>query len=128
MSERIPIAGPWVTQREIQYVADAAANDWYGNAGNALKKFEAAFAQYVGVKHAIAVPHCTAALHLALSAAGVGPGDEVIVPEITWVATAAPICYLGAKPVFADVDERSWCISPDSIRSRITPRTKAIMC
>lgn len=127
VSERIPIAGPWITEREVRYAADAAANDWYGQAGSALKRFERAFAEYVGVKHAVAVPHCTAALHLALSALRVGPGDEVIVPEITWVASAAPIFYVGATPVFADVDERTWCITPESIERCLSPRTRAII-
>src|SRR3954454_21286332 len=92
---RIPVAGPWVTDLEVKYVAEAAANDWYGRAGEGLRRFEQAFARSVGVKHAIGVPHCTAALHLALLAFGVGPGEEVIVPEATWAATATPISYVG---------------------------------
>jgi perosamine synthetase len=124
---RIPVAGPWVTEREVRYVAEAAANDWYGGAGQALRRFEQAFAQNVGVKHAIAVPHCTAALHLAILAFGVGPGDEVIVPESTWVATASPIFYVGATPVFADIDPVTWCVTAETIERAITPRTKAII-
>ena len=124
---RIPVAGPWVTDREIRYVAEAAANDWYGRAGESLRRFERAFAESVGVKHAIGVPHCTAALHLALLAFGLGPGDEVIVPEATWAATAAPIFYVGATPVFADVDPVTWCVTAESIAGTITPRTKAIV-
>jgi perosamine synthetase len=127
VSERIPIAGPWITEREVRYAAEAAANDWYGQAGTALKRFERAFADYIGVKYAVAVPHCTAALHLALSSLRIGQGHEVIVPEITWVASAAPICYVGAAPVFADIDPETWCVSPASIRRLITPRTRAIM-
>lgn len=126
-TDRIPVAGPWITELELKYVADAAQNDWYGGAGQALKKFETAFAEHVGVKHALAVPHCTAALHLALCAFGVGAGDEVIVPDITWVATAAPIYYVGATPVFADVDPVSWCVTAETIERLITPRTKAII-
>jgi perosamine synthetase len=124
---RIPVAGPWVTEREIRYVAEAAANDWYGHAGESLRRFERAFAESVGVKHAIGVPHCTAALHLAMLAFGVGPGDEVIVPEATWAATATPIYYVGATPVFADIDPVSWCVTAESIDRCITPRTKAII-
>jgi perosamine synthetase len=116
-----------VTEREIRYVTEAAASDWYGGAGQALKRFEAAFAENVGVKHAIGLPHCTAGLHLGLLALGVQPGDEVIVPDITWVATAAPIYYVGATPVFADVDPISWCVTAETIERCITPRTKAIM-
>jgi perosamine synthetase len=124
---RIPVAGPWVTELEVRYVAEAAANDWYGRAGESVRRFERAFADAVGVKHALAVPHCTAALHLSMLALGVGPGDEVIVPEATWVATATPIAYVGATPVFADIDPVSWCVTAESIERCITPRTKAIV-
>lgn len=127
MSQRIPIAGPWVTEKEVAYVADAAANGWYERAGHYPQRFEEAFAKYLGVKFAIAVPHCTSAIHLALAGLGIGPGDEVIVPEITWIASAAPIRYVGATPVFADVDESTWCLSVESVRECITERTKAII-
>ena len=66
--------------------------------------------------HAIALPSCTAALHLSLMALGIGPGDEVIVPETTWIATAAPISYVGAKPIFVDIEPDTWCLSVDSAR------------
>lgn len=125
--ERIPVAGPWVTDLEVRYAADAAANGWYTQAGTYVQRFEEAFARHVGVRHAIAVPHCTAALHLSLAALGVGPGDEVIVPELTWIATAAPITYVGATPVFADVERDSWCLSAASVEQCVTPRTKAIL-
>ena len=125
--ERIPVAGPWVTEREVSYVSDAAANGWYTNASGYVQRFEAAFASYLGVRHAVAVPHCTAALHLSLASLGIGAGDEVIVPELTWIATAAPITYVGATPVFADVDPHTWCITADAVRACVTPRTKAII-
>ena len=118
---------PWVTDLEVQYVADAAANDWYANAGQSVGLFEREFAAELGVRHAAAVPHCTSALHLAVVALGIGPGDEVIVPESTWVATAAPLAYVGAIPVFADIDPASWCISATSAERLITSRTKAIL-
>ena len=124
---RIPVAGPWVTEREIRYVSEAAANDWYDGAGNALRRFERAFAASVGVRHALGVPHCTAGLHLGLLALGVGEGDEVIVPDVTWVATAAPIFYVGAMPVFADIDPVTWCVTAETIERCITPRTRAII-
>ena len=127
MIERIPIAGPWVTDKEIRYVAEAAADGWYERAGFYPQRFEEAFAKYLGVRYAIAVPHCTSAIHLALAGLGIDSGDEVIVPEITWIASAAPVHYVGATPVFADIDETTWCISPDSIRECITSRTKAII-
>ncbi|HXU83374.1 MAG TPA: DegT/DnrJ/EryC1/StrS family aminotransferase [Polyangia bacterium] len=126
-TQRIPVAGPWVTEREVRYVADAAANDWYGRAGEWLKRFERAFADSVGVKYALGVPHCTAALHLAMLGFGIGPGDEVIVPESTWVATATPIFHCGATAVFADIDPLNWCITAEAIERCLTPRTKAII-
>lgn len=124
---RIPVAGPWITQREIQYVADAAANSWYDRANHYHERFERAFAEYVGVKYAVALPSCTSAIHLSLAALGIGPGDEVIVPEVTWIASAAPISYVGATPVFADIDEQTWCLSPESFAQCITPHTKAVV-
>jgi perosamine synthetase len=123
----IPIAGPWITDKEIAYAADAAATNWYDKANDYISRFEAAFATYVGRRHAIALPSCTSGLHLALAALGVGPGDEVIVPDITWIASAAPITYVGATPVFADIDETSWCVSLDTIKAVASPRTKAIV-
>lgn len=123
----IPIAGPWITSKEVRAVADAAKRAWYGDANLYHDKFEKAFAAYVGRKHAIALPSCTSALHLALSALGVRPGDEVVVPEITWIASSAPIDYVGAKPVFADVERDTWCLSADSLAKRITRRTKAVV-
>lgn len=124
---RIPVAGPWVTQREVDYTADAAATAWYDRANEYVKKFEDAFAAYLETRHAVSLPHCTAGLHLALAALGVGPGDEVIVPESTWIASCAPIQYVGAIPVFADVDEQTWCLSPESFEAAITPRTRAVI-
>lgn len=123
----IPIAGPSITQKEIDYVTDAVTNGWYSNAGLYPARFEAAFANYIGREYALALPSCTSALHLALMAAGVGPGDEVIVPETTWIASAAPVSYVGAVPVFADIEKRSWCLDADSFRANITPRTKAVI-
>lgn len=127
ISPRIPVAGPWVTELEARYVADAARNDWYGAAAQSVGQFEQEFAARVGVRYSAAVPHCTSALHLALLALGVGPGDEVVVPESTWVATAAPIAYVGAEPVFADIDPLTWQLSAASLERCLTPRTRAIM-
>jgi perosamine synthetase len=125
--ERIPVAGPWITDKEISYVTDAARNGWYGQATVYQQRFEAAFAQYLGVRHAIALPSCTAAIHLSLLALGVGPGDEVIVPDLTWIASAAPIQYVGATTIFADVDPQTWCLSVGSFSRCITKRTKAVI-
>jgi perosamine synthetase len=127
MSEHIPIAGPWVSDLEEKYVAQAARDAWYRGAGTFVRRFEQSFATYIGVRHAIAVPHCTSALHLALLALGIGEGDEVIVPESTWIASAAPITYVGAQPVFADIDPTTWNISPESIERLITAKTRAVI-
>jgi perosamine synthetase len=125
--ERIPVAGPWITAKEIDYVTDAVTNAWYGNANIYHGRFEKAFAEYVGTRYAIALPSCTSAIHLSLLALGVGPDDEVVVPDLTWIASAAPISYVGAKPVFADVDEKRWTLDPGSFAACITPATKAVI-
>ena len=100
---------------------------WYGSANHYHDRFERAFAEYVGTKYAVALPSCTAALHLALLALGVGPGDEVIVPDCTWIASSAPISYVGATPVFADIDAQTWCLSAETLEQCITPRTRAVI-
>jgi perosamine synthetase len=126
-SDRIPVSGPWITEKEIEYVSDAVTNAWYSNANMFHERFESAFCAYTRRRHAMALPSCTSAIHLALMALGVGPGDEVIVPEITWIASAAPINYVGATPVFADVDPVTWCLSDEAFRRAITPKTKAVI-
>ncbi len=125
--ERIPVSGPWITQKEIDYVADAAANAWYANANVYHDRFERAFAEYHGIRHAISLPSCTAAIHLSLLALDVGPGDEVIVPDVTWIASAAPISYVGATTVFADIDPKTWCLSAGSFAQCITSKTRAVI-
>lgn len=125
--DRIPVSGPWITAKEIAYVTDAVTNAWYDNANVWHERFEKAFAEYLGVRHAIALPHCTAAIHLSLLALKVGPGDEVIVPDCTWIASAAPVTYVGATTVFADIDPRTWCLDAQSFAACITPRTKAVI-
>jgi len=120
-------AGPSISSREATYALDAAKYGWNDQWAKYLKAFEKAFASYVGVKHAMATSSCTGALHLALAALGIGPGDEVIVPDITWVATGNAVLYVGATPVFADVDPTTWTLDPQSFRSKITSRTKAVM-
>jgi len=124
---RIPVAGPWITEKEIEYVKDAVTNAWYGNANVFHERFEKTFAEYVGTKYAIALPTCTSALHLSLLALGVTERDEVVVPDATWIATSAPISYVGATPVFADIDATTWCLSAESFEACITPRTKAVI-
>src|SRR5262245_3785210 len=124
---KIPVAGPWITEKEIAYVTDAVSRAWYQDANIYHERFEKAFADYLGVKHAISLPSCTSGLHLALAALGIGPGDEVIVPDVTWIASAAPITYVGATPVFADIDRATWCLSAESFAQAITPHTRAVI-
>jgi len=120
MHKIIPVAGPWITEKEIAYVTDAVANGY-------IDRFESAFKAYLGRKYAISLPSCTSGLHLSLLALGVGPGDEVIVPDGTWIASAAPISYVGATPIFADIDPQTWCISSETVKPLITNKTKAII-
>ena len=125
--ERIPVAGPWITQKEIDMVTDAVSTCWYAQAGKYNDLFEQAFARYLGVKHTVSLPHCTSAIHLALLALGIGEGDEVIVPDITWIASSAPVNYVGAEPVFADIDPQTWCLDVSSLEACITNKTKAVI-
>ena len=123
----MPVAGPSVTEREIAYVTEAARTAWYEHANDFRDRFEHAFAAHVGTRYAVALPSCTAGIHLALAAAGIGPGDEVVVPDATWIATAAPVSYVGALPVFADIDPRTWCLGAATVEPCLTPRTRAII-
>jgi perosamine synthetase len=125
--QKIPIAGPWITQKEIDYVTNAVTDAWYGNANMYHERFEKAFAEYIGVRYAMALPTCTSAIHLSLLALGIMEEDEVIVPDATWIASSAPISYVGATPVFADIDRQTWCLSAESFEVCITPRTKAVI-
>lgn len=125
--KKIPSAGPSITTKEIDLVKEAITYGWYEKRNMHINQFIKEFSEYTGIKYCYPTSNCTSAIHLALLALGVGPGDEVIVPDITWVASVAPIHYVGATPVFADIDEDSWCINPESLEKLITPRTKAIL-
>jgi perosamine synthetase len=120
-------AGPSITQKEIEYVCDAVSHGWNENWDAYLKRFEKAFADYVGTRFALCTSSCTGALHLALLGLGLGPGDEVLVPEISWVATASAVVYTGAMPVFVDVDPETWCLDPAAAARAVTPRTRAVI-
>lgn len=124
---RIYYTKPSITELEIRYATDAAANGWGDRCYEYIARFEEAFRRHLGVRHAIATSSCTGALHLGLAALGIGPGDEVILADINWIASAAPITYLGAEPVLVDVLPESWCIDPAAAESAITPRTRAIV-
>ncbi len=123
----ISVCEPQITGRELEYVADAIKTGWISSSGGYVDKFERKFAEYLGVRHAITTTSGTTALHLALVAAGVGPGDEVIIPAFTMIATAAAVCYTGAKPVFVETDRASWNLDPADVKRKLTPRTKAII-
>ena len=120
-------AGPSISALETVYAFDAAKNGWNSQWSKYLNRFEKGFAEYVGAKYALATSSCTGALQIALMSLGVGPGDEVIVPDLTWVASANAVRYVGAMPVFADVEPDTWNIDAHSIEDLITPNTKAII-
>jgi perosamine synthetase len=124
---RIYYTKPSITELEVRYAADAAANGWGDRCYEYIARFEGAFKEHLGVKHAFATSSCTGALHLGMAALGIGPGDEVIMGDTNWIATAAPIVHLGAKPVFVDILPDSWCLDPERVEQAITPRTKAIV-
>lgn len=125
--KKISFAGPWITEREIEYVAEAAREGWYENCTKYMEGFEEEVRNYLGVKYAIGTNCCTQALHLAAAALGLKKGDEVIVTDHSWVATAYAITYTGASCVFVDIDPITLCIDPIAIERAVTPATKAIM-
>lgn len=120
-------AGPSISQKEVYYVNDAVSTGWNNNANYYVKKLEKKFAEYLDCKYAISTSSCTGAMHIALMALNIKKGDEIIIPNITWVATANAIAYVNATPVFADVDLNDWCIDVSKIEKLITKKTKAIM-
>jgi len=119
------MSGPWITDHEMRIVEHCMKNGWYNY--YYVETFEQEFAAYHGRRYGIMTPNCTTAIHLLLTALGVSDGDEVIVPECTWIATAAPVTYLRATTVFCDIDPFHWCIDSKSVRRNITPKTKAII-
>jgi perosamine synthetase len=123
--EPIYMAGPWITEHEIKVVENCMRHGWYNY--DYVENFQKEFAAYHNRKYAVMTPNCTTAIHLLLTALGIKDGDEVIIPECTWIATAAPVTYLRATPVFADIEPVNWCLDPDSVERSITPKTKAII-
>jgi perosamine synthetase len=123
----IPIYEPWLGEPEETLVQEVMRSGWISSAGKYIRQFEEEFAAYCGSRYGITTSNGTTALHLAVHALGLGPGDEVIVPALTFVASANSVHYTGARPVFADVDPHTWTIAPDDVARLITPRTKAIM-
>jgi perosamine synthetase len=123
----IPVASPSLSGNEKKYVLDCLESGSISSIGKYVERFERDFASFCGVRHAIACCNGTAAVHLALIAAGIKAGDEVIVPTLTFVATANAVTYCGATPVFIDSEPGSWCLEPARIEAKITPRTKAVI-
>jgi perosamine synthetase len=124
---RIYYTKPSITALEIQYATDAATNGWGERCYEYIQRFERSFREHLGVAHAIATSSATGALHIGLAALGIGPGDEVILADVNWIASAAPITHLGATPVLVDILPDTWCLDPALVEAAITPRTKAIL-
>ncbi len=122
----IPVFRPNYGKEEIEAVSEVLKSGWIG-LGPKTEEFEKGFAAYVGIPYAIAVNSATAALHLALIAANIGKGDEVIIPSLTFVSTAHVALYVGATPIFADIDKDTLCLSPDDVEKKITKRTRCVI-
>jgi perosamine synthetase len=127
MKSRVLYTKPSITELEVAYATDAARNGWGDRCYEYIQRFEGAVCKHLGVQYAIATSSCTGAMHMGLAALGVASGDEVILADTNWIATAAPIVHLGARPIFVDILEESWCLDPDRVEGAITPRTKAII-
>jgi len=125
--ENLLTAGPSIGPLEASLVGEAIRTGWNNHHSDFLNSFGSVFGSYEQAEFVIATDSCTSALHLSLWALGIGPGDEVIVPDITWVATAAAVRYVGATPIFADIDPETWCITAETIREKITASTRAVI-
>lgn len=125
--QHVALAQPQLSGNEYNYLMDAFLSTWISSTGKYVTQFEESFSKYCGVKYGVAVSNGTVALHLALTALGIGKGDEVIVPDITFAATINAVIYTGATPVIVDIEEDSWCIDPNEIEKVITQNTKAII-
>ena len=122
----IPVSRPWLGPEEAAAAAAAVTSGWVAQ-GPRVAEFEKAFAEAVGARHAVAVSSCTTALHLALVVTSVGPGDEVVVPSLSFIATANVVRYVGADPVFADVDIETQNLTPATVEPHLTERTRAVI-
>jgi len=127
MTKFIPVSEPSITQKEIDYVLDAVRSGWVSSLGHYINEFEKKFAEFIGTKYALTTSNGTTALHLAFVSLEIKEKDEVIIPDLTFVATANAVVYTGAKSVFVDIEPDTWCIDPEAIRKVITTRTKAII-
>ncbi len=127
MSEYIPVYQPDLAGNELAYVSDCIRSTWISSKGDFIPRFEGSFAAFADVPFAAAVSNGTVAIHLALEALGIGTGDEVIVPTLTYIASANAVAYTGATPVFVDSEREGWQIDVADVERKITPRTRAIM-
>jgi len=127
MKHRIPLAEPDIGDEELRNVMEAVKSGWVSSKGPFVEEFEKKFSSYVGMKNSIATSNGTAALHLALMALGMGRGDKVLVPSLTFVATANAVTYTGAEPVFMESHPEYWCVDPSKIEANIDGQTKAII-
>ncbi|HPN29382.1 MAG TPA: DegT/DnrJ/EryC1/StrS family aminotransferase [bacterium] len=128
MKNKISVATPVFLGNEKKYLMDCLESGWISSLGSYIDKFEETFAKYIGTKYAVAVSNGTVAIHLLLKALNISEGDEVIIPDLTFIATANSVSYTGATPVFVDSECNSWNISPDNIIKKITKKTKAVIC
>jgi perosamine synthetase len=123
----LPVAAPDLSGNEEKYVVEAIRSSWISSTGPFIQRFEREFAELCGTRSAVAICNGTLALHVALLAQGLRPGDEVIVPSLTYIATANAVRYAGAEPVFVDVDPRTWCMDPEQLEAKVTSRTRGII-
>jgi len=123
----IPVSQPSISEKDIAYVNDAVRSGWVSSIGRYVEEFERRYAEFCGTRYALTTSNGTVALHLALVCAGVQRSDEVIVPDLTFIATANAVGYTGARPVLVDIDENTLCISPEAVRKAVTKRTRAII-
>ena len=123
----IPVFAPWLSDNVRRYVLDCVDSGWISSLGEYVGRFEREFARFCEAEHGIATSNGTTALHLALATLGIGPGDEVLVPDLTFIATANVVRYTGATPVLVDAEPRSWALDPEDARRKVTPRTRAII-
>lgn len=127
MKYRIPIAEPEIGEEELQNVVEAVKSGWVSSKGPFIEEFERSFSSYVAIKHGVATSSGTTALHLALAALGIGKGDKVLIPSLTFVAVANTIKYTGADPVFVDSNSEYWCMDPSKMEDKIDGQTKAVI-
>jgi len=127
MKLKIPVAEPSIGKEELKLISEAVRSGWVSSKGEFIEEFEEKFAKYIGDKYAIATSNGTTALHLVLTALGIGDGDDVIIPTLTFASGANTVIYTGSKPVLIDSHPKYWCINPEKIENKISKRTKAII-